>query len=458
MAYMTNPGEGTRELWDNDLLIPQIANYYDWGRLQMDSQFFAVMTNFGLADAINNTEVEIVGTAEYTNRLSVASGQTILIPAINSESAAYINFDTVSGTTGYRGIYQVGDAFYVRGDADGTEANRTDGDQVEAIVRISDVDSSGDYKLTTLWVTKDSASAYAAATLDTNTTLLNTKIDDFDGDAPDIELLRPDIGYNYMQMFRVPFGTGFVEKSQKHKYDNSMAYQGQISQDKIMMQINRALLFSTFGRNAASTATRETSSGLADGGTGLDYGHMKGLAGFLGANALGSSDVISQIDTGSSVDFWNLRDWATGFTVGGMIKYAVCAPSFANDIARAAYDAGFRQVEGSIQFPRFEFKYKEYDLGVIRLRIIVDRNLEWMSPVVYDGTNYAAAKKFLFAVDPQYFKIHFHNNDELGIMAPSLYKINTTNNSHKDKREWKAALTCALRKPQAHGIYGVTGS
>lgn len=468
MSYFTSPTAGTQELFDNTLLIPQIANYYDWGRLYTNSQFTALMNNLGNIAPAGDTEITFNDETDLTHKFTMATGQTMTIPAINAESAAFINLNTFTGLTTINGLYQVGDAFQVRAQVDVTAGNRTAADAVDIILRVTDVNSSGHVKFTTLYVTTDSAGAYTTCVIGNSTTAANmlpvflqTKIDEYDGDAPNVESIRPSQYYNYMQMMRFPYGKGIVESSHTTKYDNSLDYLGLMEMDRLLMEMNRVLIFNPHGRAAAATSYNESSSALADGGTGADYGMCNGLTGLLNADALSASTTSPyRVDTGTSVDFWNLRAWANDFTTGNMVKYGLTSPSFADKIARAAYSVGYVPTTGSIEFPRWAWQYKEYDLGAIKLRLVVDRNMEWFTPKVRDTVNSrnVGQKNLLFAIDPEYFKIFYHQNKYLGVMAPGVYDIDTTNGSHKKKKECKVAFSCALWKKSAHGIYGLTNS
>lgn len=468
MSYFTNTTAGTQELFDNSLLIPQIANYYDWSRLRNNSQFFAVMNNTGNITPTGDTELTIVDETDLTHKFELAAAQVVDIPALNSESTAFINLNTIAGITGLNGVFQVGDAFLIRGQADTVAGGRTATDHIDAIVRVTDVNSSGHVKFTTLYITPLSGTSYPTArlgkvstTTNMTTVFLNYKIDEYDGDAPNPESIRPSFYYNYMQMFRRPYGKGIVEASHTTKYDNSIEYLGLMEMDQLMMQMSRALLFSQWGRPAAATSYHESVATYADGGTGNDYGVMMGIPGFLGTNSLSaSSQCIYQVDTGTGVDFWNLRNWANSFTTGNTLKYGITSPTFADKIARAAYAVGYRPMDGVIEFPRWKWQYQEYNLGAIQLRLIVDRNLEWMTPKVYDSVNSrtVAQKNLLFAIDPQYFKMFYHQNKYLGVMAPGVYDIDTTNGSHKKKKEVKSAFSCMLSHKSAHGVYGITNA
>ena len=460
MTLFTNPGAGTSELFNSELLQDQVANMYNWGRLQSNSRFFSLFSNIGVGQSFENTEFEIVGTADYNTKITLAASQSLAVAAINAESA-FIDMDTAFGVSGLNGSYKVGDAFVGFGYCSAATGSRSAGDRLNLTLLVSDVNSLGLPKFKTMYITKNGSGAYTAATMtqaNGGLTLILTKIDELDGDAPDIELLRPTIDYNCMQMFRVPYGQGKVAGSAKTKYDNSLAYQSLIEQDKLFRMIDAALLFGQKNRPANTmTSFRESSSGIADGGTGEDRSLMKGLAGFLGIEDLSASSVVSQIDSGSDVDFWSLKSWASNFVVGNEMKYAFAGSAFADKLEQAAARVHQYPIDGEISFPRITFQFKEYNLGNITIRVIRNRNMEVMGQKVYDGTSHASPTHYMMVIDPEYFKINYHANAYFGIMAPSLYDIDVTNNSHKDKKEWKACLSCSLWKPQAHGVYGIAG-
>lgn len=463
MSYFTTPQAGTQEIFDNDLFIKQVANANDWSRLYQNSTFAATLLNMGQMEAYDSTEIIINTVTDATHKFSIADGQSVAIPNINSISTSFIDLDTLSGVSGVNGKFRVGEGFICHGESNGTGAAWTDADRLTAILRVEEVNAAGWIKWKTLDITVDGSSTKTGTTVDygastPHTVFLACNIDEYDGDAPDVVYLRPENTTNAMQMFRVPFGQGMVADSVPKVYDGSMGYNSLIWLDQLYMKMNRALLFNTIGRPAAATSYQENNSGLADGGTGADYGITKGLAGFLGVNDLSAVDVIGQVDTGTGVDFWNMRSWADQFSTGGTYKYAFTSAKMSTLIAKAAVEVGQDWQPFSIQFPRFTLSGMEYDMGTFRMRVIVDRNFGWAGPSVSDGTNTAKHEKYLFLIDPEYAKAYFHKNKTMGVMAPRIYDVGTTNGSHLMKKEAKAMMGFALWRESAHGVYGITGS
>jgi hypothetical protein len=462
MAFFTNPGAETQELFSGELLQEQVRNRYDWGRLNQGSPFHALLANVRVG-SLAETSYMINNEYDFPHKMTLDSAQTTFIPALNAESPVFIDLNAKFVESSLNGSFQVGDCFQVRGEADGTEAGRTDADQIEALVRISEVNGSGHVKWVTLDITADNNSALTTgATLDTgattNATFLLTKCDEYSGDSPNPISLYTDYNYNFMQMIRMPFIKSKINTTTT--YDNSLEYLGLNVMDQLMMAIERQIVFSKNGRPADATTDVSRST---IGGTGADYGTTNGLAGYMGLHNLAATTnrTIQQIEAGTTVDFWDLRDWAVKFDKGG-VKWALTSPSFANLLAKTALEFGAKWQPMSVQFPQFKLDYIQYDLGVVKINVITSRQLEYASPIVVGsdsgGTARTAAhKNFLLAIDPSYIELLYHQS-KMGIMAPSFHDVMIANNPHSDKKEAKACFSLSMWNQSAHGVFGITGA
>jgi len=413
------------DLYDDSDIVVKTRNYYNWGGIKDDASFYTFLNNLGMIEAEGNIKFEINQSQSMRDRFLTDVAFTLA--AVDSVETG-INLEAAFSPAPDFAL-RVGMAFHVIGTIGGT-ANS------QALFRI-DAGSANSWTIRTLSGT--------AGEISTGATLLVSDIAEYTAGSPNPIEFKPSRDYNVMQMMDMAYGNGMVANSQDTKYDNSIDYQGREVQNELMIAMNRALLMNTTARMPVAG--------------GQDYGVMKGLPGFFGlSDTSGVTDgVVGKVDTGSSVDFWNLRSWADSFTVGNRNKLAVTSAHFSTEIAKAAAEAGETVRTKEIAFPRFNAMVRQVDLGNITLNLIVDRNLDVAAPIFSDGTNTAASNKMLFAIDRDAFKLKYHNNKKLGLLMPTVREVAPTNDERSTKKHIITGFSCAAWKLPSHGAYGIVG-
>ncbi len=450
MTLYTNPSAGVQDLFDNERFVEQVANFYNWNRLYSNASFFTLLMNLGKVGFQNSTEVLINTDTELPNYFTGAAGNSIAIPGLDKTSSSFIDLNTFAGETNLD-EFHIGDAFFVKGTSDGTGAG-SDGDVIEALVRIVDI-SSGNVKFKTLQMTDDSTTDDVLDDDEVTVEFIRTKIDEYSNDAPDYTKFRPGKDYNHFCMKRLSLGASKVELASEATYDNSLNPMMMDQNDMLNMYIDRDILYSKTSRPAADSAFRGGT------GTGGDYGIMKGIPGFLGCDDLSSSDAISSIVAAGEFDYWKLAEFAAKFTIGNSMKWAICSPSFSVKLAKVALESMDVSVANrTIEFPRFTLNYKQYTIGPITFNVIIDRNLARFTPVISDGTNTVDGDQFMFVVDDEFIELLFFDlKANGGIMSPKLVDLRPENQNGTlaEKYEWRSMPSMKMSRIGAHGVFGV---
>ena len=415
----------SQELYTDDDVVVKASNYYNWGGIKDDAAFYTFLNNLGMVESEGNIKFEINQSKSLRDRFATDAAFTLAaVDAVTAGVDLEVAFNPAPDFA-----LRVGMAFHVIGTIAGT-ANS------QALFRI-DSGSANSWNIRTLSGT--------AGEISTTATILVSDIAEYSAGSPAPQEFKPSRSYNVMQMMDMAYGNGMVANSQDTKYDNSIDYQGREVQNELMIAMNRALLMNTTARMPVS---------------GQDYGVMQGLPGFFNlSDTSGITDgVTGKVDSGVSVDFWNMRAWADSFTVGNRSKLAITSAHFSTEIAKAAAEAGETVRTKEIAFPRFNAMVRQIDLGNITLNLIVDRNLDVAAPIFSDGTNTAAYNKMLFAVDRDSFKLKYHLNKKLGLLMPTVRDVAPTNDERTTKKHILTGFSCAAWKLPSHGAYGITGS
>ena len=417
----------TYTLSNASLLIPQVANKYNWAEMYRNSTFYTLLNQLGMIDAFKGDfKVEINKT---TGRASIyTTTNTLTVSNTVGGSSAALDLETLVGFPS--GMVRVGTAFHIRGTVGSTD--------VTAQVRVASGSAGA-------WVVETVAKEGTVGAFVTGAKVILSDVAEYGGSAPESEDFYPTQDSNVMQMFDLAFGKNMVALSQTTKFDNSLEYLGLEIQDRLFRMINNQLLF--------GVAAREPQSGK-------DYGVMKGLPAFMGLadTSAVTNGVVGKVDTGTTVDFWNLVDWLNARTMGSERLLCITSPSFATKIAKAAAAVNETARTVTVEFPRVSITKKEYSVGDHILSIVTDRNLESASPKFTDWTNTAAHQNMLFAIDTDNFKLSYHDNAELGLMTPSIRDIEQVRDKRVKERHMTAALSCAMWKLPSHGAYGITNT
>jgi len=420
-------------LMENKAIIERNRNHSDWLGSMDDSALFVLLNNIGLISAEGNVKFGVNQTTGLPDDFVLAG--TVQAPAraqgqiddhAASNPSSPMNLENLIGI----------DEFAIRV---GMTFNLSQGANY-ASIRV-DSGSTHSWSIRTL-----SSSAPAGVDMDFTSGSLAMLGDSavYRAGAPEAQEFAPSREYNVMQMFDLAWGNEMVANSQNTKYDNSIVLQGREQMKRLHKMMNRAMIYNTDYKIP---------------GLGTDNnGQMKGIAGWLGINNtedFGAYDPVTKIDSGTTVDFWNLRAWADRFTMGNKNKLAVTSAAFSTKLAQAAASVGETVRTKTIEFPRFNAFIRTIDLGNIVLNLIVDRNLDKFTPYMYDGTLAGRQKDMLIAIDRDSFKIQYHDNDKLGLLTPTVREVKSINDERMVKMHALSAMSTALWKKPAHGVYAL---
>ena len=429
-ATITNPSQGTYDLYNNDQVIRAVLNGTKWGEFQNGSKFYALMMALGAYDFTGNSQIDIVKGAGVPAKFTTAAD-------IDTGTATSVTFANLTGV-------QAGDI--IPGDV-----LKFDGE--DGVLRVDSVTTT---QINFTVLVTNTTGGTTADTIDSGTKGYWYSADEYDGDAPVSTNYSPDFMQNYMQMFRRSWGKGYVDQSQNTIFDNSVEYLVELGVKKMFKEIDYTLLFSEYGQAVAS---------------GQDYGLTRGLPWFLDlANAGTFTDerdqAVTNVDTGTTFTTFGLKRWASQITEGSNMKMAVMSQSCLDEITETVASLSSTVVyrKNDLDLPGFNRDGWVMDLGDYQFRVVVDRNMDQFdhvfsgAPVAGGSAARAAHKKYFLAIDPENCKIAYHVNKRLGIMAPRVVDVDNTRNLHKDEKEVKAALSLGMQNLPSHGAYGVTGS
>jgi len=421
------------QLMSADDIVEKTLNQQDWLGSLDDAYLFTLLNNLGMVGAEGNVKFGVNQTTGLPDDYTLAA--TLTAPAKtaaqiaahgSSNPSSAMDLETILGISEF--AIRVGMAFNL------SQAAKY------AVVRVE----SG---TTNAWVIRTLSSSGAAdATVAFTSGALAMLSDNavYRAGAPEAQEFKPERLYNAMQMFDLAYGNEMVANSQDTKYDNSIILQGREQMKRLHKMMNRALIYNT-DYKVPGTGTDNT-------------GQMNGIAGWLGladSSSFSTYDPTVQINSGTSVDFWNLREWADKFSMGNKNKLALTSAEFSTKIAQAASAAGETIRSQTIEFPRFNAFIRSIDLGNITLNLMVDRSMSKFTPYMNDGTLTATQKNVLIAIDRDSFKLQYHNNDQLGLLTPTVRNVAQTNDERMVKSHVLAGMSTALWKKPAHGAYAL---
>lgn len=429
------------DLMSGNDIKDNVQNYQDWLGTMDEAYTFAMFNNLGSVEADGDVKFDVNQTTglpdDYTLTASLVIPQrTAAQVAANTAgdlSSSVLNLETILGITEF--ALRPGMAFQL---IDGVK---------EGMIRIESGSTNAWY-IRTIYA----PSSVTAVTFTTASKCMLNDLANYADGAPKAQEFKPTRESNVMQLIDFAYGNEFIANSQNTKYDNSIIIQGREQMKRSHKVLNRSILFST---------------DYTDPGLGSQRNSMtKGLPGWLNLNGRntdisGLADNLQanlKVDTGTTVDFRSLRNWAANFQMGGKNKLCVTSAGFSNDLIDAANSSGETVRTKTIEFPRFNAFVRQIDLGNIILNLIVDRNLDKATPYFNDGTNAAGHRKMLFAVDRSYFKLKYHLNKEMGLLTPTVRPVTQVNDERVTKMHILAGMGTSLWKRPAHGAYGIVGS
>ena len=421
------------QLMSADAIVEQSLNQQDWLGSLDDAHLYVLLNNLGMIGAEGNVKFGVNQTTGLPDDFTLAG--TVTVPLRTADQINNHQASAASEAMNLEALIGINE-FAIRV---GMTFNLSQGDKYASIR----VDSGS----STLWVIRTLSSSGAANSPVEFTAGSLAMLGDsavYRAGAPEAQEFAPSREDNVMQMFDLAWGNEMVANSQDTRYDNDIVIQGREQMKRLHKMMNRAMIYNTDYKIP---------------GLGTDNnGQMKGIAGWLGLNDtrnFGAYDPITKIDTGATVDYWNLRKWADRFTMGNKNKLAVTSASFSTKLAKAAADEGEIVRTKTIEFPRFNCLIRTIDLGNVVLNLVVDRSLDKFTPFMNDGTNTATQKDMLIAIDRDSFKIQYHNNKKLGLLTPTVREVKSINDERMVKMHALSAMSTALWKKPAHGVYAL---
>lgn len=446
-------------------IIPAIANFYDWNRLYKNAKLFSLMMNLGLASAVVPTGSG--GKGNYRAEFNKTTGmKTDYVAAGAAPEAAAGTFDLRTSNLGNNFQLDFSAALalvnisarvgmgirFIGYGVDGAAATQ----RFNILMRIEAITGAADWTVKLLQTSLDNTVAYGTfstllaahgGTADPSYYLI-TDVAEFGGEAPTADDILTSQDYNNIQMYDVSYGKNIVAKSQLLKFDNHMNTLLGAVEPRFMSQINTDLWFG--GTVFSPSAT-------------LDYGAMKGIWKFLNLdNPALNTDAAAptvRVDAGTDIDFWNLAATIADRSTDAPEKL-LCFTTSTMDIKllKSAHAVNATVRNETVHFPKMTFNKRSIMVGDTELILIVDDKLNY-HPILQNSAGTAAGRGNLCVmIDPRSVKLMYHDNDEYGVMIPSVRKVNNSRDKRVVEDHMISALTLGMWNLHQHIAYGITNA
>jgi hypothetical protein len=438
----------------------QILNYTNWAGLNYKPNSYALFTALGTVAISDNNNIVINDDTGFYTRFNVLSGAgDIIIPALGG--VVNLDFDTLVAA-GTNVLFREGMCFHIFG-----WSGATHDDRITAQVVIVAPAATG-WTVKTI-ATQSSAASDGSVTFDNDaregTVLVLSESSDKKGAAPSSLSLTPTSSENWLQYYRFPYGWSDDMISQDNHFGNVKENTAMEAESLMFKSFNNDMLFSKAPKKHNATLGTIV-------GTGLDKCFQGGLPYFMGAAALHDSDVKSHylslayaatgVTPTTAAEGWAiinaLQEWADKFESGGKTLLCICSTDFRNIIRRAAQLTGTVFYEGEIMIPTMAVDYQEIKLGHIKIRLVVDDEMEgniapFISKTVGVTTHYCYKNLYCYAVDPDYIGICYRRRKGDGIMAPNSFAIDQERNRKQEEHEYTMEGCLGLWHKRKHGMF-----
>jgi len=435
------------ELYDAGSLREQVLNYTDWGGLYTYPTSFAMFSKLGAMGTSPNSKITYNNTTGVKRIITAAANCIVAAPA----ASVSINLDTVSGET-INDDYRVGDAFQINGYTSDTVTTKE-----SAVVIIIDSDPAGGWICKTLWTSTAAGITFDFDSTAGDTLLSLTNSEDYNGAAPEAISIAPTQGYNWMQLYRQPYGVTNTAESSDKLFGNMRSITSKEAESRLFGSLNHDILFS----NTTLKPKGDESGGAS--GTGGGFGMMGGLPYLLGASALQNStakyhafaaEFSPTTAAHGAAIIGAYYDFCDKFNDSGKSLLFVTSSSMRKLLRQAVTLTGTTMYTGEYILPdATKIYFEEINFGNMSLKFVVDGALgNENAPYITNGTTYASKNFFGYALNMEHVGISYRNRKDYGIMAPKDFVIDQIRNKYQFESEWVAECTLGMVNQHEHGI------